>query len=158
MRYHVDQLPGAYPEGMGTGTPIISQAQFAGCVGEAAESCDEQNTAPLGTGPYRIVDFKANEEVVYDRNPFYRGPAPYFDRVVMKGGGDAISAARVVLEDGEAAYAWNLQVEPAALAAMERQGKGKVVSAFAGLVEQIIVNQTNPRPGFGRGPLRIPGR
>ena len=67
----------------------------------------------------------------------------------MKGGGDAISAARAVLVDGEADYAWNLQVEPEALAAMEAYGKGKVVSAFASLVERIIVNQTNPDPELG---------
>ena len=97
-------------------------------------------------GPYRIVSFKTNEEAVYERNPFYRGEAPYFDRVVLKGGGDAISAARAVLETGEADYAWNLQVEPEALAEMEAAGQGKVVSAFASLVERIVVNQTNPAP------------
>ena len=144
-------VPTPYPYAafVGTDTPIISQAQFAECAGEAVESCEEQNTAPLGTGPYRITGFQANEEAVYERNPFYRGPAPYFDRVVMKGGGDAMSAARTVLVDGEADYAWNLQVEPEALADMEAYGKGQVVSAFAGLVEQIIVNQTNPDPELG---------
>ena len=47
-------VPTPYPYAafVGTGTPIISQAQFAECVGEAAESCEEQNTAPPGTGPY----------------------------------------------------------------------------------------------------------
>ncbi len=143
--------PYPYIAFVGHGTPIISQAQFADCVGEAAESepCHEQNIAPLGTGPYRVTGFKTNDEAVYERNPFYRGPEPYFDRVVMKGGGDAISAARAVLEDGEADYAWNLQVDPKVLGRMEAAGKGKVVSAFAGLVEQIIVNQTSPDPELG---------
>ena len=143
--------PYPYTAFVGSGTPVISQTQFADCVGRAAESesCQEQNIAPLGTGPYRITSFKPNDEAVYGRNPFYRGPEPYFDRVVMKGGGDAISAARAVLEDGTADYAWNLQVAPEVLARMEAAEKGKVVSAFAGLVEQIIVNQTNPDPGLG---------
>ena len=92
--------PTPYPYGafVSGGMPIISRAQFADCVGAAAASCEAENTAPLGTGPYRIIDFKANEEAVYERNPFYRGTAPYFDRVVLKGGGDAIAAARAVLE------------------------------------------------------------
>ena len=143
--------PYPYTAFVGYGTPIISQAQFAGCVGEAAESgpCQEQNIAPLGTGPYRITGFKTNEEAVFERNPFYRGPEPYFDQVVMKGGGDAISAARAVLEDGKADYAWNLQVDPEVLANLEAAGNGKVVSAFASLVERIIVNQTNPDPELG---------
>ena len=95
------------------------------------------------------IDFKVNNQAVYERNPFYRGETPYFDRVVLKGGGDADSAARAVLENGEADYAWNVQVEPEILTEMEEQGRGKVVSAFASLVERIVVNQTNPDPELG---------
>ncbi len=143
--------PTPYPYGafVSGGMPIISRAQFADCVGAAAASCEAENTAPLGTGPYRIIDFKANEKAVYERNPFYRGTAPYFDRVVLKGGGDAIAAARAVLEMGEADYAWNLQVAPETLAEMEAAGQGKVVSAFASLIERMVVNQTNPDPALG---------
>ncbi len=143
--------PTPYPYGafVSGGMPIISRAQFADCVGAAAASCEAKNTAPLGTGPYRIINFKANEEAVYERNQFYRGTAPYFDRVVLKGGGDAIAAARAVLEMGEADYAWNLQVAPETLAEMEAAGQGKVVSAFASLIERIVVNQTNPDPALG---------
>ena len=143
--------PAPYPYSafVGAGVPVISRAQFADCVGAAARTCDAQNTAPLGSGPYRIIEFTANDEAVYERNPFYRGPAPYFDRVVLKGGGEALSAARAVLETGEADYAWNLQVEPKTLAEMEAAGLGKVVSAFASDVERIVVNQTNPDPALG---------
>ncbi len=141
--------PYPYTAFISTGAPIISRAQFADCVGKAAATCEAQNTAPLGTGPYRITGFKPNEEALYERNPFYRGSTPYFDRVVLKGGGDAISAARVVMERGEADYAWNLQVEPDVLAEMESAGNGKIVTAFSSLVERIVVNQTNPDPALG---------
>ena len=76
--------PYPYQAFVGASAPIISRAQFADCIGAAAATCDAQNTAPLGTGPYRIIDFKANEQAVYERNPFYRGPLPYFDRVVLR--------------------------------------------------------------------------
>ncbi len=143
--------PSPYPFNafVGAGTPIISSAQFADCIGAAAQTCNEQNTAPLGTGPYRIIDFKVNDVVVYERNPYYRGEPAYFDTVVFKGGGDAASAARAVLETGEADYAWNLQVEPDILRDMEAAGLGIVVAAFAGNVERILVNQTNPDPELG---------
>ena len=141
--------PYPYNAFVGTWAPIINQAQFADCVGAAAAGCETENTAPLGTGPYRITNFKTNEEAVYERNPFYRGNVPYFDRVIIKGGGDAMSAARAVLETGEADYAWNLQIDPEALAELEANGKGTVVSAFSSLVERIVVNQTNPDPAFG---------
>ena len=141
--------PYPYQAFVGAGTPVISRVQFAGCIGAAATACHAQNMAPLGTGPYRIIDFKSNDEAVYERNPFYRGAAPYFDRVVLRGGGDAISAARAVMERGEADYAWNLQVEPEDIARMEAAGQGKVAVAFTSLVERITVNQTNPDPALG---------
>ena len=141
--------PYPYEAFVSTGAPIISATQFADCVGAAASGCDEQNTAPLGTGPYRITSFTVDQEAMYERNPHYRGEKPYFDRVVLKGGGDAVSAAKAVLEAGEADYAWNLQVEPDVLAAFEASGQGTIVSAFADLVERIVLNHTNPDPALG---------
>ena len=143
--------PSQYPYSafVSAGSPIISGAQFAACVGAAATSCEEQNQAPLGTGPYRIVEFTPNEQAVYERNPHYRGDEPYFDRVVLKGGGDAITAARAVLETGEADYGWNLQLRPDEFGQFEGAGRGVVVSAFASDVERIVVNQTNPDPALG---------
>ena len=140
--------PYPYNAFVGAVTPIISGAQFADCVGTAATTCEAQNTAPLGTGPYRVIDFKPNKQAVYERNPFYRGAEPYFDRVVLKGGGDAISAARAVLERGEADYAWNLQVEPKKLKEMEAAGLGTLVVSFTSLVERIVLNQTNVDPAL----------
>ena len=145
----VQPTPYPYNAFVGTGTPIISGVQFADCVGDAAVSCLAENAAPLGTGPYRIIGFKPDEEAVYERNPHYRGAPAYFDRVVIKGGGDALTAARAVLEAGEADFAWNLQIEPETLRELESEGKGKVVSAFSSLVERVVVNQTNPAPDLG---------
>ena len=45
----------------------------------------------------------------------------------MKGGGDAVSAARAVLQTGEYDFAWNMQVEDEILLRLEKGGKGKVV-------------------------------
>ncbi|MCY3734207.1 MAG: ABC transporter substrate-binding protein, partial [Chloroflexi bacterium] len=141
--------PYPYLAFVGAGSPIISADQFKNCIGGAASSCVEENTGPLGTGPYRIVSFVAEQEAVFERNPHYRGDRPYFDRVILKGGGEAEAAARTVLERGEADYAWNLQVEPGLLAELEAQGHAIVVSAFSDLVERIVLNQTNPDPSLG---------
>ncbi len=43
----------------------------------------------------------------------------------MKGGGDAVSAARAVLQSGEFDFAWNLQVEDEILQQLEKGGKGR---------------------------------
>src|SRR5215204_1403541 len=82
---------------------------------------------PVGTGPYKVESFSANDQAVYVVNENYREPnKPFFERVNLKGGGDAASAARAVLQTGEYDYAWNLQVEPDILAELEAGGKGKV--------------------------------
>ena len=141
--------PYPYTAFVGTGSPIISRVQFADCIGAAASSCEDENFAPLGPGPYRSVDFTPDIEAVYERNPHYYGDKPYFDKVVLRGGGDAQSAAQAVLEDGTADYAWNLQIDPRDLARMQAVGKGKVVSAFSSLVERIVLNQTNADPVLG---------
>ena len=145
------EAPTTYPYNafVSAGSPILSGTQFAGCIGAAATSCEEQNTVPLGTGPYRITDFEPNEGAEYERNPHYRGEEPWFDRVVLKGGGDAISAARAVMEAGEADYAWNLQVAPEVLTGMQTAGHGAVVAAFASDTERIVINHTNPDPALG---------
>ena len=70
------------------------------------------NLAPVGTGPYKFVAFKPGDLVQGVLNPNYHLPnRPHFDRIEMKGGGDAVSAARAVLQTGEYDFAWNIQVE-----------------------------------------------
>ncbi|MXY73284.1 MAG: peptide ABC transporter substrate-binding protein [Dehalococcoidia bacterium] len=144
-----EPTPYPYHAFVSAGTPIISASQFADCVGEAASGCVDENHGPLGTGPYRIVSFTPEAEAAFERNPHWRGEKPYFDRVVLKGGGSAIAAATAVLQWGIADYALNLQVEPQLLADLEAAGNGTVVSAFSDLVERIVVNQTNPDPALG---------
>ncbi len=131
-------------------TPILQKAQFKDCLGASAPTCTEQNFHPIGTGPFRVTDFKANDVVLFEANPLYRDPAkPAFATVVFKGGGEAASAVRSVLETGEFDYAWNAQVEPEILTQMEAAGKGKVISAFGGSLERLVVNLTNPDPDLG---------
>ena len=140
--------PYPYSAFVGAGVPIISRAQFGDCVGAAATICHRENLEPLGTGPYRILTFDSNEGATYERNPHYRGETPYFERVEIIGGGTAVDAASAVLVTGEADYAWNLQVPPDTLAALGAEGIGTLVTAFAGDVERIVVNHSNPDPAL----------
>ncbi|MEM7126343.1 MAG: peptide ABC transporter substrate-binding protein [Chloroflexota bacterium] len=142
--------PFPYNAFVGANTPIISSVQFADCIGAAAQTCNEQNVAPLGTGPYKVVDFKVNDVVTYERNEFYHGEPAFFESVVFKGGGDAVGSARAVLETGEADYGWNLQVEEEILNEMQGDDAlGTIEVSFAGNVERILVNQTNPDSELG---------
>ena len=62
----------------------------------------------------------------------------------MKGGGDAASAARAVLQTGEYDYAWNMQVEDDILLRLEQGGKGRVNIWATGNIEHIQCNFTDP--------------
>ena len=142
--------PFPYGPFVGYLTPIINKAQFEDCMGAAALGCNEQNFAPIGTGPFVVEDFRTNDVVTYTANPNYRVEGqPAFSRAVFKGGGDAESAARAVLETGEADYAWNLQISPAVLNAMEAAGQGTVIVGFSTNVERLLLNHTNPDPALG---------
>jgi len=144
--------PKPFPYGpfVGSQSPIIQEAQFKNCMGAKAPECTEQNFHPVGTGPFVVDEFRANDVVTMKANPNYRDPAkPAFATLTFKGGGDAASAARSVLETGEFDYAWNLQIDPAVLSKMATAGKGEVVSSFGTSVERIMVNLTNPDSALG---------
>ena len=152
-------VPTPYPYNafVGSSTPVISRLQFGECL-DPDNSCDSQINSPLGTGPYRIVSFTTNEQVVYERNPHYRGGEPYFDRVVLKGGGDATTAAETVLANGNADYAWNLQIEPEELASLQLKGYGTVVSAFFEFGRANSPKPDKPRSFVGCGSLGVSRR
>ncbi|HQZ07805.1 MAG TPA: peptide ABC transporter substrate-binding protein [Burkholderiaceae bacterium] len=103
------------------------------------------NLKPVGTGPYKFADFKPGDMVRGTINTSYHmANRPYFDAIEMKGGGDAASAARAVLQTGEYDYAWNLQVEDEVLKKMEAGGKGKVSITEGGNIEFIQLNLADP--------------
>ncbi len=135
---------------VGQQAPIIQKEQFKDCLGAAAPGCTEANFYPIGTGPFRVTDFRPNDVISMEANPHYRDPnKPAFATLTFKGGGDAAAAGRSVLETGEFDYAWNLQLAPDVLQKMEEAGNGTVVASFGTLVERLMVNLTDPNPDLG---------
>jgi peptide/nickel transport system substrate-binding protein len=103
------------------------------------------NARPVGTGPYRFVDFKPGDSLRAALNPTYHAPnRPHFDTLDLKGGGDAASAARAVLQTGEYDFGWTLLVEDEVLARMERGGRGRVAFSPGGTMEFLLLNFTDP--------------
>ncbi|RZS53391.1 peptide ABC transporter substrate-binding protein [Sphaerotilus mobilis] len=103
------------------------------------------NSRPVGTGPYRFVDMVPGDLVRGELNPTYHQPLkPHFDTVTIKGGGDALSAARAVLQTGEYDFAWNLQIEDEILRRLEEGGRGTLDFAHGGHVEFLMLNHADP--------------
>jgi peptide/nickel transport system substrate-binding protein len=143
--------PNPYPyqifvSGLGN---IIQKKQFEPFLGDKAKDAPG-NLAPIGTGPYKVVDFKPGDVVTYTLNENYRDPnKPYFHDVQLKGGGDATSAARAVFQTGEVDYAWNLQVEQQVLNQLSQGGKANLVTALSPNVERILINFADPNTDEG---------
>jgi peptide/nickel transport system substrate-binding protein len=133
--------------------PIVQKAQMENCTGADAQGCSTENTFPIGTGPFKVAEFRVNDVVVFERNDNFRDPdKPYFQQVTLKGGGDSVSTARLVLETGEADLTDLLTADYNILADMEKAGKGALVSRGAGAaMERLVFNFTNPDPALGEG-------
>ena len=129
---------------VGTQGMIIPKHLFADFSGAKSRDAPT-NLKPIGTGPYMFKDFKPGDMVSGVINPKYHmDNRPYFDAIEMKGGGDAVSAARAVLQTGEYDFAWNLQVEDEILLRLEKGGKGRVEISPGGNIEHIQLNTTDP--------------
>jgi peptide/nickel transport system substrate-binding protein len=99
----------------------------------------------VGTGPYRLVDFRPGDMLRAEANTAYHVTnQPHFDALELKGGGDATSAARSVLQTGDFDFGWGLFVEDDLLKRMEAAGKGKAVFLVGSDLEHIGLNATDP--------------
>ena len=128
---------------------IIQKKQFEAYLGANAKDAPG-NLAPIGTGPYKVVDFKPGDVVTYTMNDLYRDPnKPYFHDVQIKGGGDAVSAARAVFQTGESDYSWNLQVEANVLNGLMQGGKANLITAPGPAVERLLINFADPNADEG---------
>jgi peptide/nickel transport system substrate-binding protein len=123
---------------------IIPKHLFADYIGAKSRDAPT-NLKPVGTGPYKFKDFKPGDMVAGVINTAYHMEnRPHFDAIEMKGGGDAVSAARGVLQTGEFDFGWNMQVEDEILLRLEKGGKGRVIITPGGGIEHIQLNSTDP--------------
>ena len=113
------------------------------------------NLLAVGTGPYRVAEFRAEDilligedavntiKIIYEPNPYFREPnKPFFSRVELDGGGDAVIAAQAV-RNGITDFAWNI-IGGGALAQLEGSDQVSVVAFFDAFVERIMINFTDP--------------
>jgi peptide/nickel transport system substrate-binding protein len=135
---------------------IIPEHVFAAFNNANAASAPA-NLAPVGTGPYRLKEFRKEDvlmigedvvntvKLIYEPNPNYRDTAKlHFKQMTLQGGGDATDAANAVLRDGVVDYSWNLQLDDKALVDLEAKGVGRVMLPFGSYIERIMFNFTDP--------------
>ena len=129
---------------VGSFGPILPKHVFEPFMGAKSRE-NPANVKPVGTGPYKFVDFKPGDMLRAEANTNYHIPnQPFFDTLEVKGGGDALSAARAVLQTTEFDYGWNLAVEDELLKRLEAAGKGKLAFLVGSDIEFVSLNVTDP--------------
>ncbi|NEQ31946.1 MAG: peptide ABC transporter substrate-binding protein [Leptolyngbya sp. SIO4C5] len=135
----------------GTEGMILPQHLYQDYLGTQAREAPA-NLMPVGTGPYQVTEFRPGDMVIYEPNLNYREADQLaFEQVELKGGGDATSAARAVLQTGDADFAYNIQVEAPILKQLEAAGAGEVVAGYGALAERIELNFTDPNQATADG-------
>ncbi len=139
-----------YQWGVGLNGPILSKNAWKDCLGDKAKTCPTDQK-PIGTGPYKVKEFKQGDVVLFEINDNYReADKPFFKTVTWKGGGDATAAARALFQTGDIDYAWNLQVEASIIKPMAAASdKGVLGTTYGSSVERILLNRANPDPALG---------
>ncbi|MDQ3540889.1 MAG: ABC transporter substrate-binding protein, partial [Chloroflexota bacterium] len=114
---------------------------------DPANRNDAFSLAPVGTGPFKVDSFSPSDQVIFSANENYREPnKPYFSSVLFKGGGDAVSAGRAVVQTSEFDFAWNVQAEPAIINELRENGpNGQIIQTSGSTLEAIYFNFSDPR-------------
>ncbi len=106
-----------------------------------AADLTDYGRAPLGTGPFRIVEWVPGDRVTAERNPRYRDAGrPQLDRIVFKFV-PSIDAAKAQLKAGEVQA--NLSVGEADAVELARSG-ARIESAPSPVVEAVSFNVARP--------------
>ncbi|HPP80912.1 MAG TPA: ABC transporter substrate-binding protein, partial [Deltaproteobacteria bacterium] len=83
--------------------------------------------AMVGLGPYKVVSFKRDEEVVLEANPSFYGEKPLNKRVVIRYFADA-TTMRLALEKGEIDFAFK-SLNPADIRDLQRSSAIQTIKA-----------------------------
>jgi len=82
-----DVTPGWFRPFFGAGGNILPKHIFQADKGAAARN-SPNNLKPIGTGPYKVLNFAPGDSINYAINENYReANKPFFDTILLKGGG-----------------------------------------------------------------------
>jgi peptide/nickel transport system substrate-binding protein len=106
------------------------------------DSGNEISQHPMGSGPYRFVSMKTDEEIVLERNPGYFGGAPTIERVRFRIVPDAIVRA-LELRKGTADVALN-SLSPDTIETLKSEPGISVIEAAGTPIAYISLNCDDP--------------
>jgi peptide/nickel transport system substrate-binding protein len=129
---------------VGSNGMILPKHLFAQYQGAQSRTAP-YNLKPVGTGPYKFTSFNPGDSLIADiYDKYHVANRPFFDHFELKGGGDAVSAARAVLQTGDYDYGWNMQVAYDQLLQFQKGGPGMIVITPGAGAEFMLFNPTDP--------------
>jgi peptide/nickel transport system substrate-binding protein len=96
---------------------------------------------PMGTGPYRFVEWQTNQRVVGEVFPSYWGTKPGFAHVVWRILPDALTAKNALLAGEIDLYQF---VPPEAIPEVQRNPKTRVVETLSARMLFMVINASEP--------------
>jgi peptide/nickel transport system substrate-binding protein len=99
-------------------------------------------TGFAGSGPYKVLAWRANEAVIMEANPNYYGEKPKLKRVIYRHMKES-SGQRLALENGDIDIARNL--EPNDVEAVSKKEGLSITSAPKGTIYYFSLNQKNEK-------------
>lgn len=128
----------------GSNIGAIYPAHFWADSDDYSQTNVEFMLSPIGTGPFKLKEFKPNEEVIYEASENYREPnKPYFSTFVLRGGGEPVTSIQAVTIAGEFDIAFTLMVDPETIESVVGDN-GEILGALGTGVEKIQVNFSDP--------------
>jgi len=91
-----------------------------------------------GAGPYRIVNWVRDQELVLEANPYYYGPKPKTKKIIIKFYNDA-STMRLALQNGEIDVAWRT-LRPTDIKSLKASGNFNVIEVPGGFIRYVCLN------------------
>src|SRR5262245_36815086 len=104
---------------------------------------------PIGTGPYRLVEYQLNSRIVLERNDGYWGPKPKIRRVIFEIIKDP-SARVAAVQSGQVDLTINVPVRE-----VDRLGKEATFAAELNPITRVILLQCRNDLGFADDNVRL---
>jgi len=105
------------------------------------DEIDSDQTAG-GVGPYKIVKWVRDQELVLEASPYYHGEKPKIQRVIIRFFKDA-TTLRLALERGEIDIAWRT-LNPADIESLKKNPDIQVIEVPGAAIRYIIINTQMP--------------
>jgi len=91
-----------------------------------------------GIGPYKITKWVRDQELVLEANPYYYGPKPKTEKIIVKFYNDA-STMRLALQNGEIDIAWRT-LRPTDIKSLKQDSKVNVIEVPGAFIRYVCLN------------------